>query len=250
MSDVKWIKISTNVFDDEKIKLIETLPDSDTLIIIWFKLLAMAGRCNDSGMIYLTRDVPYNEEMLSTIMRRPVNTVRLAMSEFQKLGMIHIVNNYIAILNWEKHQNVDGLDRIRENTRKRVQNWRKNHKQIPCNVSVTDGNAPEKSRVEKSREDKSKSKDINTVLHNEIIQHFQSINPDYFHNGKHGKAINELITRLKTKDAIINAANKLIKIKKYERSQFWTGCPCTPHDVNARYDQILNYKLPVETREM
>jgi predicted phage replisome organizer len=159
MSDVKWIKISTNIFDDEKIKLIETLPDSDTLIIIWFKLLSMAGRCNDSGMIYLTRDVPYNEEMLSTIMRRPVNTVRLAMNEFQKLGMIHIVNNYIAILNWEKHQNIDGLDRIRENTRLRVQNWRKNHKQLPCNVTVTDGNAPEKSRVEKSREDKNKKKE-------------------------------------------------------------------------------------------
>ena len=154
MSDVKWIRITTNVFDDEKIKLIETLPDADTIIIIWFKLLSMAGRCNDSGLIYLTRDVPYNDEMLSTVMRRPVNTVRLAITEFEKLGMIQIDDNYISITNWEKHQNIDGLDRIRENTRKRVQKHRENIKLLECNVTERYSNGAEKSRVEKSRVEK------------------------------------------------------------------------------------------------
>lgn len=158
MSDVKWIKISTNIFDDEKIKLIETLPDSDTLIIIWFKLLSMAGRCNDSGMIYLTRDVPYNEEMLSTIMRRPVNTVRLAMNEFQKLGMIHIVNNYIAILNWEKHQTLDKYEIVKEQNRKRKQIQREKLKEITHNPNVTghSRDVTQEIRLDKIRQDKNK----------------------------------------------------------------------------------------------
>ena len=34
MSKVKWIKITTNVFDVEKIQLIESMPDSDSIIVI------------------------------------------------------------------------------------------------------------------------------------------------------------------------------------------------------------------------
>lgn len=33
MSNVKWIKITVNIFDDEKILLIESLPDADSIIV-------------------------------------------------------------------------------------------------------------------------------------------------------------------------------------------------------------------------
>ena len=58
MAEIKWIKIATNVFDSKKIKQIETLPDGDTIIVIWFKLLVLAGNINDSGFIYFTKDIP------------------------------------------------------------------------------------------------------------------------------------------------------------------------------------------------
>lgn len=138
MSEVRWIKIIVDIFDDEKIRLIETLPDADTLIVIWFKLLALAGKCNDGGLIYLTRDIPYNPETLSTILRRPVNTVRLALGEFQRLGMIEIFNDIISIMNWEKHQNLQKLEMAKEQTRLRVQKHRES-KKISCNSNVTDG---------------------------------------------------------------------------------------------------------------
>lgn len=51
MADVKWIKITTDIFDDEKILLIESLPDSDSIIVIWFKLLCLAGKMNNSGVL-------------------------------------------------------------------------------------------------------------------------------------------------------------------------------------------------------
>ena len=47
MAEVKWIKIVTDVFDDEKILLIESLPEADSIIVIWFKLLCLAGKHKD-----------------------------------------------------------------------------------------------------------------------------------------------------------------------------------------------------------
>ena len=41
-SEIKWIKIVTDIFDDEKILLIESLPEADTIIVVWFKLLTLA----------------------------------------------------------------------------------------------------------------------------------------------------------------------------------------------------------------
>ena len=158
MAEVKWIKITTGLFSDEKIMLIEQMPEADTLLVIWFKLLCMAGRENNSGVFIMngTR-MPYTDEMLATIFRRPINTVRLALSTFEAFGMIEMDDGTISITNWEKHQNIDGLDKIREQTRKRVQKHRENQKRIECNVTVTDGNATDKNRIDKNRTEKKNS---------------------------------------------------------------------------------------------
>ena len=53
MNGVQWIKITTDIFDDEKIQLIESMPEGDTLIVIWFKILVLAGKQNNSGILSL-----------------------------------------------------------------------------------------------------------------------------------------------------------------------------------------------------
>ncbi|WP_144499027.1 phage replisome organizer N-terminal domain-containing protein [Bacillus pumilus] len=150
MGEVKWVKLSTQMFDDEKIKLIEQMPESDTLLIIWVKLLAQAGKTNASGFIYLSENVPYTDEMLAHIFGRPLGIVRMALDTFRKFGMIEInENNYISICNWEKHQNLDALEKIREQNRKRVSKHRDKQRALqlskPCNVTdnitVTQSNA-------------------------------------------------------------------------------------------------------------
>src|SRR5690625_4123504 len=114
LANVKWIKLSTSMFDDEKIKLIEQMPDADTILIIWIKLLAQAGKTNSSGYIFLNETIPYTDEMLATIFNRPVSTIRLALKTFEEMGMIGIDDNsFIRITNWEKHQSVDKLNKIK-----------------------------------------------------------------------------------------------------------------------------------------
>lgn len=124
MAEIKWIKIVTNIFDNRKIKQIETLPEGDTIIVIWFKLLCLSGQLNDNGYIYLTQEVPYTEEMLSTEFNRPLKTIQLAMRTFQTFGMIEIIDDIYRISNWENYQNVEGMERVREQTRKRMQDYR------------------------------------------------------------------------------------------------------------------------------
>ena len=159
MADVKWIKIATGIFDDEKILLIESMPEADAIIVIWFKLLTLAGKQNNDGIFILNDTIPYTDEMLATIFRRPLQTVRLALTVFEQFGMVEIINNTIVIPKWETHQNIEGLDRIREQNRQRVARFREKQRQLEppqeCNVTVTQRNAIDKNRVDKNRKDKS-----------------------------------------------------------------------------------------------
>ncbi|MEK3997880.1 phage replisome organizer N-terminal domain-containing protein [Bacillus sp. FSL K6-2822] len=130
MAEVKWIKLSTSMFEDEKIRLIESMPEADTLLIIWIRLLAQAGKTNASGYIFLSKNIPYSDEMLATLFNRPIATVRLALQTFQQFGMIEITDDqYICISNWEKHQNVDGLERVKQLNAERNRKYRERKKQ-------------------------------------------------------------------------------------------------------------------------
>lgn len=139
MADVKWIKIVTDVFDDEKMLLIESMPEADGIIVIWFKLLCMAGKQNNSGVFMLNDKIAYTDEMLATVFRRPLNTVRLALKTFETYGMIEIVDNVITIPNWEKHQSLDELERKKELNRKRVAAYREKQKLLASGESEGNG---------------------------------------------------------------------------------------------------------------
>ncbi|WP_050901146.1 phage replisome organizer N-terminal domain-containing protein [Lentibacillus jeotgali] len=160
MRELKWIKLNISMFEDEKIKLIEQMPEADTILIIWVRLLAQAGKTNANGYIYLNENIPYTEEMLATIFGRPVNTVRLALKTLREFGMIHIdEDSFIHISNWEKHQNVEGMDRVRHQNkiRKQKQREREKAKQIeqkPKNVTSRDNHATEEEQEQERRKKK------------------------------------------------------------------------------------------------
>lgn len=142
MSGVKWIKLMVDVFDNQKIRQIENMPEGDGIIVVWFYILCLAGNVNDGGAIYLTRDVPYTDEMLATFMRRPLSLIKMALHVFERFGMIELVDDVLYITNWAKYQNVDGMERIRAQTRERVARHRA-QKNLPAaggDQAVTDCN--------------------------------------------------------------------------------------------------------------
>ncbi|MVX62687.1 DnaD domain protein [Clostridium chromiireducens] len=138
MADIKWIKLATNMHDDEKMKLMDAMPERDTIHYLWIRLLIQAGKTNANGLIYLNENIPYTDEMLATIFSRPVASIRFALKVLSDLQMIKIAeNNVIKIVNWDKHQNVEGMDRVRDQNRKRVQNHREKKKQLEAEVKET-----------------------------------------------------------------------------------------------------------------
>lgn len=147
---ITWIKLSVTMFDDDKIKIIDAMPERDALLIIWVKLLAQAGKCNAAGNLVLSETIPLNDEIMASLFNRPLVTLRVALQTFERLGMITRIDtndtqSILSITNWNRHQNIEALDKIREQTRIRVQNHRQN-KLIECNVTsnadVTLRNAP------------------------------------------------------------------------------------------------------------
>ena len=153
---MKWIKIVTDIFDDEKIQIIESLPEADAIIVIWFKLLCLAGKQNNSGVFTINDKIPFTDEMLATIFRRSVNTVRLALTTFEQFGMVEIVNGIITIPNWGKHQSVDMLNDRRDYMRQYMSSYRGKQKMLTCKVN---GKANVNPQEVETEEDTDKEED-------------------------------------------------------------------------------------------
>lgn len=176
MADVKWIKITTDIFDDEKIAIIESLPEGDSIIVIWFKLLCLAGKTNNSGVFMINDKLAYTDEMLATIFRRKVTTVRLALRTFQEYGMVDIVEGVITIPKWGKHQNLDSIEKKKEYQKTYMQNYREKQRQIACKTNCkTNSNTNSKANVSRTdidkeiEEDKDKEKESKEKVSCQLI---------------------------------------------------------------------------------
>ena len=228
-AEIKWIKLSTDVFDNRKIKQLEQLPDGDTIIVIWLKLLCLAGVCNDNGIVYFTPDIPYTEQMLATQFNRPVATIQLALNMFQQYGMIDVIDNFMHISSWEKYQNIEGMEKVREQTRKRVSAFRERQKALPeqCNVTGnvtetqsngTDIDLEEESEVEGltlSKESVCRTKDVQRIVTawNTLgLQQVQKVTP----TSKRGAMLRARVNEYGV-DAVLQA------IEKVRQSDFLKG---------------------------
>ena len=120
---------------DEKIVFLRGMPNGDSLFTLWILLLVLAGKTNNGGLIYFKPGIPYTSQMLSMISNIPVSSVELALRTMKDFEMIEIDDNGLIILNWEKHQNIKGLEHIKEQTRKRVQRHRERQKALASNVT-------------------------------------------------------------------------------------------------------------------
>lgn len=135
-NDVKWLKLMNNMFEDDKIEYIESLPDGETILIIWIKVLCLASKSNESGRLMITNELPYTPSLMAHKFKKTQTQVEYALAIMEKLGMIDIIDNIIHVSNWSKYQSVDALAKIREQTRLRVAKCREKKKFIECNDTV------------------------------------------------------------------------------------------------------------------
>ena len=159
MADIKWIKITTDIFDDEKILMIESMPSADSIIVVWFKLLAFAGKQNNDGVFMMSNRIAYTDEMLAAIFRRDTNIVRMALNVFEQFGMIELVENVITIPNWGKHQTLDAYEQKKARDRERIARKRAEQKAlITMSPDMSLDKSPDVASLDKE-EDKDKDKE-------------------------------------------------------------------------------------------
>jgi predicted phage replisome organizer len=205
MAEVKWIKLTTDIFDDEKILMIESLPSADTIIVIWFKLLAFAGKSNNNGVFMMNNRIPYTDSMLSAIFRRDEKIVKLALSTFEQFGMIEIVDSVITIPNWDKHQSLDAYEKKKERDRKLQAERRARQKALIQESSdnrLTSGDCPtdgqmmvavsEEEAEEEIEKEKESHSSIPSARREEMLEHL---------NGPLGKGV-VLLSREQQEDLL------------------------------------------------
>lgn len=181
MADVKWIKITTDMFDNRKIKHLRRLPDGNNIVLIWVMLLTMAGRCNSGGMIFLTENIPYTPKMLADELDFEENTVRLALEALERLGMVVMSNGCFTIAGWSEHQNIDGMDKIRESKRLAQARWRAKQKALPPAVDSTVDSTVDGERIsvddaeEEREEEREEEKERDKIDYKGIVAAFNSI---------------------------------------------------------------------------
>ena len=180
MADVKWIKLATNIFDNRKIRQIECLPDGDAIIVVWVKLMCLAGNINDSGFVYFTKEIPYTDQMLAAQFNRPLTTVQLALRTFEQFEMIEVIDNVLRISNWEKYQSVDRLAEIREYNRIAKQKSREKQKllQDVNDMSMTSQSCHDTDidkDIDKDKEEDKEKKSVRETTHTI----FKRLLPDY-----------------------------------------------------------------------
>ena len=182
MADVKWIKITTDMFDNRKIKHLRKLPEGNSIVLIWVMLLTMAGRCNSGGMIFLTENIPYTPKMLADELGFEENTVQLALQALEQFNMVVTDQGYFTIAGWDEYQNIEGMEKIKEQNRLRQKKWYEKQKALPqpnvrSNVSLTEPNGTDIDKDKEKEGDKKEKVDYQLIadMYNTICKSFPSI---------------------------------------------------------------------------
>lgn len=249
MADVKWIKITTDVFDDEKILLIESLPDADSIIVIWFKLLCLAGKQNNSGVFLLGDKIAYTDKMLATIFRRKESTVQLALKTFEEFGMIELIDGVITIPNWGKHQNLEQIEARKEYQKEYQREYRKKQKLL----AESDDNKHLRKHLHKQNVN-SLEEDIEEELEGRIRNNNTHSSTKHAEYGVIVEKFNEICVSLPSvtilsdkrkkamdkvfiKDSVIHTEDVDHLFLKVEASDFLTGRTGT---WKANFDWVIN----------
>ena len=89
MADVKWIKITTDVFDDEKVRKLEEHPEGDSIICLWLNILCRAKLKNSQGLKeFRVANIDLTDEALNAVFRYKGESIAQALNTLQELGFL------------------------------------------------------------------------------------------------------------------------------------------------------------------
>lgn len=171
MADVQWIKIKVGMFDGDSFKKIKRAKIGgekfrDKLTAVWFELMDFAGKCNHGGAFVDKREIPYRTlDDIATMIDRETDELELCMRFFINEGMVEIINDVYLLSNWLEYQNIEGLEKIREQKRIAQAKWRAKKALVESHVDSTEHLPSISLSTSSSKEDKGDCKGEKMVRH-------------------------------------------------------------------------------------
>lgn len=155
MGKKKFVKIATDMYDDTKFKIIDTMAERDTINYVWTRILTLCGKINDpEGKLYVTKNMPYTVEILAVEFNRSFEQIENAINVFIDLNMVSKDSNgALKINNWCKYQGT-GRRNEKNEEKKNILN------------------------VNKDIEDKKHEDDYNDVLHDKYNENIETKKAD------------------------------------------------------------------------
>ena len=86
-----WLKLKRDFFKRHDIQIIEAMPNGKDYILFYLKLLCES--VDHEGNLRFSEQIPYNEQMLSTITNTNVDIVRSAIKIFSQLDMMDVMDD-------------------------------------------------------------------------------------------------------------------------------------------------------------
>lgn len=249
MAEVKWIKLRVGMFDGmsfKKIKKAQIGGESfrDKLTAVWFELMDFAGRCNHDGAFISPREIPFYElSDIAMMIDRDEEELKICMNFFIKEGMVSVIEDVYMLSNWSEYQNVDGLEKIKQQNRIRQAKYREKQKLLACNVTVTEDNALE----EDIEIDTDIEEEVKKPKRESCMMLYKRLLPEYLLTEKLQDKMSEWITyKMERRESYKEQGMKTL-LRRIENSRMEYGedavCEMIDDSISSNYVGIVFDKL-------
>ena len=227
MADAKWIKIAIDMFNDPKLKIINSMEDKDLINYVWMRSLLLAGQSNMNGCLYINESMPYTMKTLAIEFDRAFEDVKLAFKVLRKLEMLEVTEDRIfRVKNWAKHQNIEGLEKLKKQNCERVAKHRAKKRQLEENIndeelSIADNNKKEKDNLkcnnENIEDESSANISVNLYATTETLN--DENNKVTYNNTETIKTEKQNITDIQSNITVMEQNKKENKTKKKNKTE-------------------------------
>ena len=147
-----WLKLKSDFFKRHDIRIIESMPDGKEYVLFYLKLLCES--VDHDGSLRFNDEIPYTEEMLSTITNTDIKIVKAALKTFGSLKLVQVEEDGTFYMTKVLKMTGSAVNNDNANRQRRFRENNKNNDNVTD--SVTKNNADVTPDVTKNNESKSK----------------------------------------------------------------------------------------------
>ena len=157
MRERKYVKFRVDMYDGTKFKIIDRRPERDLIHYVWNRVVVLAGKVDQEGDLYMSKNISYTIETLAIEFNRGIEEVKLALDILIELEMLEFTEDSVyRVKNFAKHQNI----KVKEKIKAKDKEDDLNDKEIQVKE-----NSKNESPVKVDKE--AENKDVNKISHKE-----------------------------------------------------------------------------------